>query len=136
MKFKIARKIHPCPVSGEAGELSPLEAEHPMKWHCAHCTGVYGELPFWVPGLTLPSPWFWKVWLCPLDIYQSGQITGSGTVPNMVQVYRIRYIQSHNASGKPKLFQIFNCQITEKCKFLLQVFPEYHFAHQKSQHRI
>ena len=54
--------------------------------------------------------------------HQSRQITGSGTVPDMVQVYRIRNIQSHNASGKPKLFLISNCQIRQKYKFLLQVF--------------
>ena len=53
------------------------------------------------------------------------------TVPNMVKVYRIRYIQSHNASGKLKLFEIFNCQITEKCKFLLQVFYENIILHTK-----
>ena len=57
-----------------------------------------------------------------IHIKQSWQITGSSIVPNMVQVYGIRYIQSHSASGKPKLFQISNCQITEKCKFFVANF--------------
>ena len=54
---------------------------------------------------------------------QSGQITGSGTVPNLVQVYRIQYIQSHNASDRPKLFQISNWQIKE----IFFPSPECHF---------
>ena len=52
---------------------------------------------------------------------QSEQSTGSGTVPNLVQVYRIRYIQSHNASDGPKLFQISNWQIKEKFQILFKV---------------
>ena len=55
-------------------------------------------------------------------IKQSGQITGSGTVPNLVQVYRILYIQSHNASDRPKLFQISNWQLKEKFWILLKDF--------------
>ena len=53
---------------------------------------------------------------------QVGQITGSGKVPNLVQVYRIRYIQSHNALDRPKLFQISNWQIKEKFRILLNIF--------------
>ena len=52
---------------------------------------------------------------------KSGQITGSGMVPNLVQVYRIRYIQSHNATDRPKLFQISNWWIKEKFRILLKV---------------
>ena len=55
------------------------------------------------------------------DIVQSGEITGPGRVPNLVQVCRIRYIQSHNESDRPKLFQISNCQITEKYHFVFVV---------------
>ena len=59
--------------------------------------------------------------------YQSGQITGSGTVPNLVQVSRIWYIQSHNASDRPKLFQISNWQIKEEFQSLLKVFTRISF---------
>ena len=59
--------------------------------------------------------------------HQSRQITGSGKVPNQVQVYRIRYIQSHNASDRPKLFQISNWQIKEKFQILLKVFTRISF---------
>ena len=58
---------------------------------------------------------------------QSGQITVSGTVPNLVQVYRIRYIQFPNASDRPKLFQISNWQIKEEFRILLKVFTRISF---------
>ena len=69
-----------------------------------------------------------------------GQITGSGTVPNMVQVSRIRYVQSHNASGKSKVFQFgiqfLTAKIQRNVSFGCMFLPEYHFAHQKSQYII
>ena len=77
---------------------------------------------FWfsIPFLILP------IYICPGEedslLQQSGQITGSGTVPNLVQVYRIRYIQSHNASDRPKVFQISNWQIKEKFQILMKGF--------------
>ena len=63
----------------------------------------------------------------PALLQQSRQITRSGTVPNLVQVYRIRYIQSHNASDRPKLFQISNWQIKEEFRILLKVFTRISF---------
>ena len=68
-----------------------------------------------------------KVYSILTSLHQSGQITGSGTVPNLVQVYRIRYIQSHNASDTPKLFQISNWKIKEKFRILLKVFTTISF---------
>ena len=55
-----------------------------------------------------------KQWTHSSPLNQSGQITGSGTEPNLVQVCLIRYIQSHNAS---KLYKFLTDNLREISNF-------------------
>ena len=57
---------------------------------------------------------------------QSRQITGSSMVLNLVQVYWVGYIQSHNASDRPKLFQISD-KLQRNNMFCSKFWLEYHF---------